>query len=80
MTQKHQPEIRTIVWFDKNRSLSIERRVMPRLKKRKVLYWLTLKNKITSSEYILPALTREDLQFIVDEVDRLERIIIEENL
>ncbi|MEN5132385.1 hypothetical protein [Elizabethkingia anophelis] len=76
MAQKQQ-DVETVIWMDKNRRLTITRKYFSRVKKRKVLYWITLRNKITEVDYKLPAITREDLQFIVDQIDGLEKLIDE---
>lgn len=79
MAKKGYQDVETTVWIDKNRRLSIKRTKSP-FGKKKVTYRLTIYNKVIEKEFILPTMTREDLQRLIDEVDKLERIIIEEDL
>ncbi|MDV3749296.1 hypothetical protein CMU21_15800 [Elizabethkingia anophelis] len=79
MAKKGYQDVETTVWIDKNRRLAIKRTKSP-FGKKKVTYRLTIINDILQKEYKLPVMTREDIQKVIDEVDKLERIIIEEDL
>lgn len=65
-------KLETSTMLDKNRSLFIER-ITFATKGREPKYWIKIENSITNSVFRLPALTREDLQKLIDNVDSLDK-------
>ena len=59
---KATPKIEIGTMFDKNRSLHIER---IQLGKKSPTYWITVKNKISRSESRLPAVTKDDIVWVL---------------